>query len=279
MSSLLREDSPKVSRNFYWFNIIVTIALITTFILSKFVDISVHDRTFLGNFIEWFGVLYGFLLPLILVRVWEQFDDIDHEFDSEVDAITILTEDLMLIKGHLGFRIGVLCILLYYVKHVRYYYPVESNVGERKLKEKGNYLLRLIRKRYAKLIYDSSPTHPPESLMTELLRQINSIIDIRGDRISKTKERLFETLRWLAYITSLAWLLPFYYVNFELGVPGYILIFVVTFLIIVIITIIEDLDEPYSGVWAIDITSWENLYENISVYVSELREEYKKTIS
>lgn len=274
------QKQTKGRRNIYWFNSLVTISLIATFILSKFIEIPVEDRGFVGNFIEWFGVLYGFLLPLILVKVWEQFDAIDHEFDSEADAVTILSEDIMLIKQHLKFRIGLLCVLLHYVIHVKKFYNIEANPGEKEsmLRKRGSDLLRLARKKYSELVYDNGVAHPPESLKAELLRQINSIIDIRGDRISKAKERLFETLRSLAYITSLAWLVPFYYVNFELGWTGYVLVFIVTFLIMIIISIIEDLDEPYGGVWAVDIDSWGNLEDNIRSYIDELRIDYQSQI-
>jgi hypothetical protein len=37
------------------------------------------------------------LLPTILVRVWEQFDEIDNVLDREADAVKSLVGDLMLL--------------------------------------------------------------------------------------------------------------------------------------------------------------------------------------
>ena len=71
--------------------------------------LSLADKQLAVNFVEWFGVLYGFLLPTILVRVWEQFDNIDNVLDREADAVKSLVGDLMLLdEQHAPFRNQVL---------------------------------------------------------------------------------------------------------------------------------------------------------------------------
>src|SRR5690606_4568750 len=57
------------------------------------------DRDFSEGFVEWFGVFYGFILPLILIRAWEQFDRADREFDREADVIKVLYGDVMLLRN------------------------------------------------------------------------------------------------------------------------------------------------------------------------------------
>src|SRR5690349_12629334 len=56
------------------------------------------DRLFSKDFVEWFGVFYGFLMPLLLVRAWEQLDRADREFDREADAIKMLLGDVLLLE-------------------------------------------------------------------------------------------------------------------------------------------------------------------------------------
>ena len=108
-------------------------------------------------------------------------------------------------------------------------------------------------------------------MISELLHELNAIIDLRGDRISLSSERLYESLRLLSIITSIVWLIPFYYLYYtdnsggdlSLGIFGWILVVAVTFLVIIILTIIDDLDNPFDGYWTINISSWDKLIVDI----------------
>ena len=62
------------------------------------------------------------------------------------------------------------------------------------------------------------------------------------------------------------WLVPFYFLYYDegsLGLFGWLLVIAVTFLVIMILTIIDDLDNPFDGYWTININSWEKLVVDI----------------
>ncbi len=239
--------------------------------------LSSADKQLALSFIEWFGVVYGFLLPTILVRVWEQFDEIDNVLDREADAVKSLVGDLMLLdEQYEDFRDHVLDSLLRYSENVIEF--VNKKISDIQEKESGEKILKDIRGDYINIFRKGSgEAQASEILQDELLTQLNNLIDYRGDRISLSTQRLFESLNFIAVVTSILWLVPFYFLYFQnpltgeelhLGFFGWLLVICVTFLIIIILSIIDDLDQPFDGHWMVDIKSWEDL-------VVDIKAEYK----
>lgn len=221
---------------------------------------------YISNFIEWFGVLYGILLPLILVRVWEQLDDIDREFDREADTVRILYEDTFFLRRKdIKFGKEISNLLQEYVRHVRKNYKNEVNKSGTERVE-GDQILERIRGQYQELIYsDMLEQKVSKFLVPELINRLNDLIDIRGDRIGLSSQRLFESLRIVALITSILFVLPFYFVSFSLsaGLLDNILSLGVTLLVIFIYVTIDDLDEPFGGSWRVSDDSWRRIRRDI----------------
>jgi len=260
--------------------VIITSIISILMITQALVDGNTEDGRFLSmadkqlaiNFVEWFGVLYGFLLPTILVRVWEQFDEIDNVLDREADAVEILVGDLQFLdEQHDGFKEKVLSSLETYSTNVVRF--VKREMSPESERQDGDDLLKQIRTHYMDVFRKrGAQSDESDVLKDELLHQLNNIIDHRGDRISLSTQRLFESLNFIAVITSIIWLVPFYFLYFQdpktynplhLGMFGWLLVIFVTFLIIIILSIIDDLDKPFDGFWMVTISSWEDLVEDI----------------
>jgi len=233
---------------------------------------------FVFSYIEWAGVLYGFLMPLILVRAWEQFDKIDREFDREADTLKIMYEDISLFhKNNDKLKRAIYDLLFKYINHVIKHHAdeAETNSPER---DEGDECLRRVRKEYYELFHPSvKKNKEADALSSETLRQLDKLIDIRGDRISLSNQRLFESLRFVSLITSVIFALPFYFVKFHYqGAYGFLdstLVFGVIFLIIFILTTIEDLDEPFIGSWKISMEPWRRIQKEIGKALTELEDD------
>lgn len=236
----------------------------------------IGEDWFISNFVEWFGVLYGILLPLILVKAWEQLDAIDREFDREADTAKILYKDLEYLSDLPGKfkKVGdeITKLLYDYVVHVINNYKNETKQSDdnNKSKNAGDKILDEMRGKFKVLIHsDTRKNGVSETLINELLEKLNELVDNRGDRISHASQRLFENLHTIALITSVIFLIPFYfagpiYFSTSIGLPYFYLldtalILSVTFLVIYIYMIIEDLDEPFEGVKKITDDSWQLL--------------------
>lgn len=228
---------------------------------------------FVESFIEWFGVLYGILLPLILVRVWEQLDNIDREFDREADTVKILYKDISLLdEKHADIVKKITSYIRDYVLHVLENYPNEiKKTGDKgrssnKERKSGDGILERIREQFRELIHvDKLQTSETEYLIPELFKKLNDIVDIRGDRIALASQRLFESLRVVALITSIIFVIPFYFVSFlpSSGLLDNLLTIGITLLVIFIYLLVEDFDEPFGGVWKIDNESWKRISEEM----------------
>ncbi len=245
----------------------------------NFFSPSDGNNWFISNFIEWFGVLYGILLPLILVKAWEQLDTIDRQFDREADSAKILYKDLNYLseqQGSLGIVSNKSIRLLYkYVNHVIEHHKDEIKQSENnKYKRTGDKILESIRDEFKVLIHlDTKQASLSTIIVGELFERLNELTDNRGDRISHASQRLFENLRAIALIASIIFLIPFYfagpvYFSKSFGPPYFYLldialVLAVTFLVIYIYSIIEDLDDPFTGPKRMSDESWQFIHEEI----------------
>jgi hypothetical protein len=239
------------------------------------------DRAFSQGFLEWFGAFYGFFLPLLLVRAWEQLDKADREFDREADAIKVLLEDIMLLdnQSFLVLKITMITMLKKYVQHVKANYETEHLNPNGDPKKLGDSILQGIRANYKDLIYRGGGHRASqlEPVTTELLERLNDAIDVRGDRIAVFRQRLFQSLRTIALITSVIWLVPFYFLDFQSGIFGSLLKLAVTFLIIFVLAIISDLDDPFSGTWSVNTSVWDEVLLETNLSLDGLKENISKS--
>jgi len=204
-------------------------------------DFSIHkaleDQDVIRGFIEWFGTAYSLFLALVLVNVWNEFNNLDLEFDREADAIATLfqtanyahelskekesringkeqyegkeSQKVIEEKKELGAinqdLNNVIEQINVYVRHVLDNYRSEHVIfhqrrhGERTLEHIGMLLSSIA---CNQLIRDP--------LIAELFRNLNEARDVRGDRITHSRQRIPPTIWLVAVIASLVWLIPFF---------------------------------------------------------------------
>jgi Protein of unknown function (DUF4239) len=222
---------------------------------------------YLSQFIERFGVVYGILLPLILVRAWEQLDELDRAFDKEADAVKTFYDEVFFLRGeNKFFAEEIVKSLRKYVFHIinNYQYEMKKQGVEVEEKVKGDKILEGIMKDLKSLFRTSGlRTKGDEIIIPKLIDKLNDIIDLRGDRIALASQRLFESLHVVTLIASIIFVLPFYFESFTPDAGIFTLentlTFAVTLLVVVIFIFIEDLDEPFEGTFKIDNDSWQRI--------------------
>jgi len=221
-------------------------------------DITVvgKDYDIIQGFIEWFGVPYGLLLALVLVNVWTQFEATNRSFDEEADAILMVYDTTLLVLDS-SIKAKVCCLLLLYAKHVYKHYDDEF---ENKTKKSiGDIILNKIRTSVGILLWDKND----KELGLEIIREVNKLIDLRGDRLAHSKQRILPPVFWLSFIASIIWLLPFFALNFIDPKLGIVFITGVTLIVVAILLVILDLDDPITGTWKVKLDSWKDLIETI----------------
>jgi hypothetical protein len=204
------------------------------------------------QFIEWFGVPYGLLLALVLVNVWTQFDTTNRAFDREADAVSAFYDTSLLISNR-EVRKQLHKSIREYVEHVNACYFKEYMIGE--IKTSGDAYLNKIRKLTGRLIKGKEN----DVLTGELLQLINELTDDRGDRLSYSKQRMPKPVLILAFVASFLWLTPFFILGFTNTLAGIVFIGGVSFIVVSILLIVNDLDNPFTGTWCINLDSWNEL--------------------
>jgi hypothetical protein len=220
------------------------------------IQITDQDSIKIQNFIEWFGVPYGLLIALVLVNVWTQFDVTDRAFDHEADAVLKVYDTILLALD--STVITRVCRYLHiYAKHVRKHYHNEFDI---KLKKRvGDILLTKLRNSIAVLLRSKAD----KELAIELLRMVNELIDARGDRLSHSKQRIPTPVFVFAMVTSFIWLMPFFALGFDDWRLSAIFICGVTLVVVSILLIIVDLNDPIGGTWDIHLDAWDDLIDTV----------------
>jgi hypothetical protein len=59
-----------------------------------------NDIGTISGFIEWFGLLYGILLALLVVEVWGNFTTVEREIDKEADELFLLYRTALFLNDH-----------------------------------------------------------------------------------------------------------------------------------------------------------------------------------
>ena len=113
------------------------------------------------------------------------------------------------------------------------------------------------------IIYKIIHGKEESSVSAELLRLINETIDVRGDRISHSTIRMPMSVWYLSLIASTIWVLPFLGLKFDNRDLGFVITFGVVWVVVALLAVIKDLDDPFDGDWKIDAESWADLKKKI----------------
>ncbi|MFZ5518543.1 MAG: hypothetical protein ACOY90_18075 [Candidatus Zhuqueibacterota bacterium] len=220
------------------------------FLISRIKVIPENDSAIIGNFIEWFGVLYGVLLALVVVEVWQRHSLVNNEIDREADALVLLLKTTRYLQDKK--KVLAIAKLIYdysrimlRAKHPRQY----SN-------PKVNSKLDEIHREIGSVLQDD---RIPLPFSLEMMRYINDAIDIRGDWMSLVRERMPKGIWVLLLFTSVWWVLGFFGLNIENFTIAFTLCSVATFTVSAIIFIVNDLDDPISGLWKTRFESFDIL--------------------
>jgi len=234
--------------------------------------ITVSDRQFFINFIEWFGIFYGFIISGVLIKVFDQFSAVESSFNREVEAVSILYGNIQLLNiRYQNIKLKIVRLLDFYVTHVLENFVIEHHYHSDS-RAIGDKILREIRMDYHPLINSEKRNDESRMPFSELYGQLNNLINLRCERISVSGQNIMiQPFRLLTVLISIMWLLPFYFLtDGSLSAVHQTIIVGVTFLVIFVLYIIEDLDDPFSGLWMIGVESWHRLHDELTSNSHEL---------
>lgn len=222
-----------------------------------------NDQQVIGNFIEWFGILYGLIFAAVLVEVWSQFKTVEHNLDREADDLLMLYETAQLLdNNHDSTRRELTALMIAYAYHVKNCCVKEYRIKDRNSsleKRNGDKFLRDLRKLIKTLIRSPHGEYNAGSsqniILQELIRRENDLFEARGDRISSAESHLPIPLLVLLTSSSIIWLLAFFGLPVQSNSLAALLVAGVAYIILSLFEIIADLNSPYDGMWKVDMSS------------------------
>ncbi len=249
------------------------------------------DVQIIGGFIEWFGVLYGLLLALLMVEVWTNYNQVAEEIDKEADALQMLHwtatylndqeitrriirdiahyTDLILIaqrntESQKSIKTTLHVMLTYANRFFKVGFlasqqanPVPSNPG--KGAEKAEEAMRALHRTVGRAITDTE--HP--AVCIELLARFNEAWDTRGDRLAHAKNRVPRLFWHLLIVTSVIWLLAFFGLQFDNLAVALLVVGGAVFAVAILLLVIHDLSQPHNGELTVTFQPFESLRQNL----------------
>ena len=224
-------------------------------------DPSIHEF-FMSNFIQAFGVLYGVLLPLILTKTIDNYSSLYREFELEADITRILYENMLLLPPDYRDQTQIVWLLRKYISHV-----IQNNQREAQepsmIKIKGDEILSNIRKQVIQVTSgNENKITQSSNLGSELRQKLSELERTRMNRIVYSRQ-LFSGIGYeaISVLSATIFLAPFFINAFwkDTGFTEEFLVIALTFVVVLLNSVIEDLAKPFDGIWKIRNVAWERL--------------------
>ncbi len=241
--------------------IVLAISLfVVLFRLSRHIDMFKEDAPIIGNFIEWFGVLYGVLLALVVVEVWQKNSLLNSEIDREADALVLMLKTSRYVDDKRSAK-ALASKALQYAEMILQ----EKNADAFESEEAGEKLDE-IHRAVGQLI---NSVQCPAPFANQLIYHINDAFDTRGDWIARAKIRMPKPLKFLVFFTSLVWVIGYFGLNIQSDIVAGILCGSAAMTVSTILFLIIDLDDPKGGVWKAEFDSFEVLKKTATEIIEE----------
>jgi hypothetical protein len=186
--------------------------------------------------------------------------------DRELDAIVNLYQTINYAKASLTVKkslppnelFNITKEISNYIDHVIDNYRTEHL--DRNYRNTGNEILERIGINIGLL---SSKGIIKDPLIDQLFRSLSEALDVRGDRILHSKQRIPGIMRLVAVVSSFIWLLSFFGLVIQDTLVSIALVGGTTFVIIMVLGIVNDLDNPFDGTWNVNVDDWISFRESL----------------
>jgi hypothetical protein len=209
----------------------------------------------LGDFLQYFGVIYGLLLGLLAVSTYQNFEDAERAVTNEASALAALYRDVSVYPE--PYRTELTDLTREYTRYViEEAWPLQR-AGV--IPEGGVQRAAAI---YERLVTFEPQTKAQEALHEATLRQFNTFFEYRRTRLYSVNSGI-PTIMWLTVVVGavinilLIWL-------FDLRLGTHLLLGgLISFFTATMICLIALLDNPYRGEVSIPPEAFQLIYDQL----------------
>ena len=248
-------DRPNLFRKTAYFLLLALGLWLFFFLARPSFNVSTTDSDIIAGFIEWFGVLYGLLMAMLLVEVWTNYNRVVEEIDKEADALQMLYWTAQYLRREdatrrIGEAIAAYAELMHNTRGF-------ENEAQRQTAEQ---YLRVLHQAVGEAITESEHM----AICAELLARVNEARDTRGDRLAHARNRVHPVLWGALIVTSAIWILSFFGLRIESLVVSLFIDGAATLAVVILLLIIRDLSLPFEGVMIAKFQSFETLCRSLN---------------
>ena len=208
-------------------------------------------------FLSVFGTLFGILSTLILVEVWSQFNKTSNLMEEEsVGLEKLYTSSLYFNDDPFSkkLKVSIIKYLELVIKDDLQY--MSTGKRNKEAGEKFRDIIDVIKSIKFDDDHDSI-------IFDHIIREFDNIFNVRAARIEMGLSRIPTILKIFLYIASFLLITSFVLMPFINIFYGIVISSFVSFLVVMIIQIINDLDNPYMGCWILNNEAFKRALNHI----------------
>ena len=225
----------------------------SSFQTSQFLD----DVGGLSAFLTVFGTLYGILAAFVVFEVWIQFNQISELIDKEAQGLERLYRLTLYFRDD-DLTARVKQQISDYVNQI-----IEGKFSSLAAGARNEDDARVFRQ-VADSIRNIEFDDDHDSIVFDhILGHYGDLSQIRTERLNQSLSRLPTLLKTFIYVSSFFALVTFFFMPFAQPAYAVLSVLIIAFVQAMVVHIIEDLDNPFAGVWRLTTEPFERSLHHI----------------
>jgi len=204
-------------------------------------------------FVGAMGTLYSVLAGFTVITVWQQFIDTDRAVKREARSLRELWRYVGYVEDQDGVARARSAIERYRDQVLSTEWPAMINRRTTTAAE-DDYFAMADAVNGMKVV-----TRKDVPAWAEAVRTLGEVSDARGERAAFVSVKMPTLLRSLLYVATISLLLGMAVLRFENRVVGAALLAFAVVVSVLVLEIIDDLDDPFGGAWAISPLSFQRI--------------------
>lgn len=216
------------------------------------------DRAEMQTFLGTFGTLYGIMTSFVVVQVWNQFNKAKDLVEKEALGLERLYRLTLYFRDEKLSREMFKKIKEYADFIIKHNF---ENLAKGERSEKAGKIFRELSLIINNIKFDDDHD---AIVFHHIIAHYGSLSEIRSDRIKQSLARLPQVLKFFLYISSVIVLTTFVLLPFSKVYWGFFATATFSFIVGLLIQLVEDLNNPFAGQWRISTEPFERMMKHIA---------------
>lgn len=241
---------------------LLTVGMVGTILVLRFglrtTERFAADVGAIGAYITAIGTLYGILATFTIYVVWTQFNDAQGAAEAEANELLDLFRYAVYLRDQKVLDFVQEAVKEYSAAVVREEWPaMSSGVSSPQTVERFEGVFRAVHS----VRFDDERD---ATAWAEMIRKFESVSDARSKRLELAAAKVPSLLQALLYLVSLSLVIGFFLLSVSNDFLAVAVTMATTAVVFLAIEVVEDLDDPFGGQWALSPAAFEGLARRVT---------------